>query len=149
MSLFPLPSLNAPPQQSATIQALHRHFIFKDVREIIIDRYNFTIGQLRLGEYNTRSQHRAALFQLVGAVREKLSPEDGALLSDNALVMIFDRWRHSVHDDGNDAAHRDSEGPVSLAVLGADLSDAQRESLQQIYKFTHDTVPQLELDLPV
>ena len=146
MSLFPLPSLNEPPQQSAAIQALHRHFLLKDAREIIIDHYNFTIGQLRLEGYDTRSQHRAAL---VGAVRAKLSPEDGALLSDNALVMIFDRWTHSVRDDGNDAAHRGSEGPVSLAVLGADLSDAQRESLQQIYKFTHDTVPQLELDLPV
>jgi len=91
------------------------------------------------------SQYRAALFQLVGTVHAELNLEDGALLSDSALMMIFDSWRHSVHDDGmmrltNDHA---SEEEVSLAVLGAGLSNAQRESLQQIYKFTHNKVPQL------
>jgi hypothetical protein len=117
--------LNAPPQQSATLQALHRRVVLDEARSIIINRYNFTIDQLRLGGYDTYSQYRAAL------------------LSDSALMMIFDSWRHSVRDDGNDAAHHASEGEVSLAVLGAGLSNAQRESLQQIYKFTHNKVPQL------
>jgi hypothetical protein len=65
----------------------------------------------------------------VGTIRAKLNLEDAALLSDSALAMIFDN----------------ADGEMSLAVLEAGLSDAQRESLKQIYlKFTHNEVPKLE-----
>jgi hypothetical protein len=129
---------------SAISHALHHRVIHDQARDIIVNRYNFTIGQLQLGGYNTHSEQRAALFQLVETVRAELNSEDAALLSVSALAMIFDSWRHSVRDDGNDAAHRASEGEMSLAVLGAGLSDAQRESLQQIYRFTHNKIPQLD-----
>jgi hypothetical protein len=123
---------------------LHRRVVLDEARDIIIDRYKFTIGQLRLGGYKTRNEQRAALFQLVGTVRAELNPKDAALLSEGALAMIFDSWKHSVCDDGNDAAHRASEGQGSLAILEAGLSDEQMESLEQIYKFTHNEVPQLD-----
>ena len=122
---------------------MHRRVVLDQARDIIVNRYNFTIGQLQLG-YNTHIEQRAALFQLVETVRAELNSEDAALLSVSALAMIFDSRRHSVRDDGNDAAHRASEGEMGLAVLGAGLSDAQRESLQQIYRFTHNKIPQLD-----
>ena len=51
--------------------------------------------------------------------------------------MVFESGKDSVRDNGN---HRASERDVSLAVLAADLSDMQRESLKRIYKFTHNVV---------
>jgi hypothetical protein len=123
---------------------LHHCVVLDKAHNIIIDRYKFTIGQLHLGGYKTCNEQQAALFQLVGTICAKLNSEDAALLSEGALVMIFDSWRHSVHNNGNDAAHCASKGEVSLIVLEAGLSGAQRESLEQIYKFTHNKVPQLD-----
>ena len=127
-------------QQCAVLHALHRRIVLDEARDTIINRYGFTIGQLRLGGYNTHGEQRVALFELVRAVRAELNPEDATLLSQDALVMVFDSGKHSVHENGN---HRASEGDVSLAVLAADWSDMQRESLKRIYKFPHNVVPQL------
>ena len=68
------------------------------------------------------SQHQTALFQPVEAICSVLNLQDGALLSDCSFAMIFEK--------------------VSQAVVGAGLSDAQKEFLQQIYKFIHNKVPQ-------
>ncbi|KAG1742180.1 hypothetical protein EDB19DRAFT_1907647 [Suillus lakei] len=130
-------------RHSSTLHALHRRVVLDEARDLLINRYDFAINDLRLGGPKTAAEKRKALRELVQAVRSKLNAEDKALLSDKALQMIFESGKNTVRQQGNDAAHNASKEDLSLAILGTGLTPSQLALLEKIYEFTHNDPPQL------
>ncbi|KAG1742181.1 hypothetical protein EDB19DRAFT_2038567 [Suillus lakei] len=130
-------------RHSSMLHALHRRVVLDEARDLLIDRYDFAISDLRLGGHRTAAEKQTALGELVQAVRSKLNAEDKTLLSDEALQMIFERGKNTVRQRGNDAAHNASEEDLSVAILGTGLDSSQLALLEKIYEFTHNDVPQL------
>ncbi|KAG2153923.1 hypothetical protein DEU56DRAFT_976693 [Suillus clintonianus] len=130
--------------QSLMLHALHRRVVLDDARDILINRYDLAISDVRLGSHSTSGQKRQeALGELVRSVRSKLKAEDAALLPDDALTMIFDGGKNPARQQGNVAAHNASKEELSLAVLGTGLNPSRLASLEMVYKFTHNDVPPL------
>ena len=142
-SFFHNPCLLNPSQQAKTLSALHRRVVLDQARDIIIDRYVFSLSSLRLGGVSNLEERKKALRLLLTTVRSHLTKADAHMLSDNELQMIFDGGKHTVRDTGNEAAHHASLSDISLAVLANYLTDKQSKALANIYKFTHNTEPQL------
>ncbi|KAG1771167.1 hypothetical protein EV702DRAFT_1049062 [Suillus placidus] len=107
--------------------------------DILFNRYDFPLDDLRLGGRRIVAE-QGILHDLVRVVRSKLNAEDAALLSDNALEMIFGGRKNTVHQEGNDAASKEI---LNLAVPETGLDPSQLKLLQTIYEFTHNEVPQV------
>jgi hypothetical protein len=131
-------------QQAHTLNALHRRVVLDQARDTIIDRYGFKLSELRLGGYQNLSERQAALRSLLKLVREKLVPQDSAILSDDALKMIFDGSKYTIRNAGNEVAHQALTSDISLAVLEGGLTQKQLDILASIYRFTHNKEPELQ-----
>jgi hypothetical protein len=110
--------------------------VLDDARIKIFETYKLTIEELWRQSSN--------LSSLVQQVHSVLTPEDSKLLSDEALVLIFDSSTHSMRDEGNAAAH---EAPLSDridAVLEATLTEKQRGLLSKIWHFAYGREPDIE-----
>ena len=90
------------------------------------------------------AERQAALRSLLKLVREKLVPEDSAILSDDALKMIFDGGKYTIRNAGNEVAHQALTSDIILAVLEGGLTQKQSEILASIYWFTHNKEPELQ-----
>jgi hypothetical protein len=118
--------------------------VLDQARDLIIDRYGFKISDLRLGGHQSQTERQTKLHYLLRSVRSALNSEDSDLLSDDALRMIFDGAKHTIHDAGHEVAHQASTSDISLAVLEGSLTQKQLEVLRKIYKFTHNQEPELD-----
>jgi len=78
------------------------------------------------------------LISLVEQVHSVLTPEDSKLLSNEALVLIFDSAIHSMRDEGNMAAHEAPLSDLIDAVLEAKLTNKQRDLLKKIYRYAYE-----------
>ena len=110
--------------------------VLDDARIKINETYKLTVEELR--------RQNSTLISLVQQVHSILTSEDSKLLSEEALLLIFDSSIHSMREEGNAAAH---EAPLSDridAVLEATLTEKQRFLLSKIWYFVYGKEPDIE-----
>lgn len=129
-------------RHSTMLYSLHRRVVLDDARELICERYNFTIDELRLRGQGVVGKLKT-LPELLSRVRSKLHPNDALLLNDDALRMIFDGSLGTVRSEGNAVAHSASQEDLSLAIRGPGLTVSQTATLTNIYTFAHHRIPLL------
>lgn len=123
-------------QHSRTLYTLKRRIVLDDARKKIIRKYTLTVEELWRENSN--------LTSVVQQVHSVLTPEDLNLLSNEALVLIFDGGYHSMRDKGNTAAHEAPLSDLSEAVLEAKLTNKKRDLLIKIYRYAYEKEPEFE-----
>lgn len=81
------------------IHALRRRALLEEALDLLFEQYDLPFDNARLGSPKIVTE-RVAMNDLVRVVCSKLNAEDAALLSDDALRMIFNGG--NVHQEGND-----------------------------------------------
>jgi hypothetical protein len=110
--------------------------VLDDARNKLADDYSFTLEELR--------PRRSDLGTLIKLIQSKLNPEHAKLLSNEALIMIFDSSDNSMRDVGNKAAHEAPLADRIDSVLEATLTKTQRALLGNIYFFAHGKDPDFD-----
>lgn len=109
------------------MNALRQQIVLDQAHAKLITKYNF--------------DNQTSNLDLVEKALSQLDNRDASLLSEEALRLIF-TWS-AIREEGNVAAHVASGQDISFAVLDADLTTSQRQLLDRIYTFVHDSTPTL------
>ncbi|KAG6871523.1 hypothetical protein C0993_003187 [Termitomyces sp. T159_Od127] len=105
-------------------------------RRMVLDQARIRL--LDLTGINSEDFNSSGLLE--EAVEARL-PKNFALKK-SALDMIFKTG--SVRQQGNTAAHEGPPEAIALPVLGSDLSNSERKTFAEVYKYVYGVEPALE-----
>ncbi|GJJ10731.1 hypothetical protein Clacol_004958 [Clathrus columnatus] len=119
------------------VRALHRRVMLDDIRKALV-------AQGVIQDDIKPTQNSNALTRIVSLVKEGLRKQGLRMLSDPAIMAIFDTNETTLRGIGNDVAHKASTKDIAEAVLDSGLSETDRKKATELFMWLNGRNPALQ-----
>ncbi|GJJ10713.1 hypothetical protein Clacol_004940 [Clathrus columnatus] len=119
------------------VRALHRRVMLDDIRKAFV-------AQGVIQDDIKPTQNLNALTRIVSLVKEGLHKQGLRMLSDPAIMAIFDTNETTLRGIGNDVAHKASTKDIAEAVLDSGLSETDRKKATELFMWLNGRNPALQ-----